>query len=68
MQRYYEEGNEGKPRCRYACFVRETKCVCEGLLGHEGEHERVTTLFCTTAEDLMSLPRLKSFKQVNQSE
>ena len=68
MERYWDEGNEGKQRCQFSCFVGTRKCICEGVSGHAGEHERIPTLLNATLDDLISLPSFKSFKQVNQSD
>ena len=61
MTHYYESG---RPRCQQKCVVRGVICVCEGVAGHDGEHEKVPTRFLATTQDTMRFPVFESFAEV----
>lgn len=61
MEKYYENG---RPRCQQNCAVRGTICICEGVAGHSGEHEKVPTRFLATVQDLENFSVFESFVEV----
>jgi len=58
MERHYENG---KPQCQQKSVTRGVVCVCEGIAGHDEDHERIPTRFFATAEDYQNFPAFDTF-------